>query len=174
MQLLGTQSSRFAKARTANATDTSFPSKIPTATEPSGTGVVELIQNKLGGPIQNSVLVVAFGAGSDDTTFSVRVIGWRLFGDDPQTQLWIPAVLAELACTLSSAVGVAGKVVVNTERFADTITLVTGNDDISIDIVSPTGNVVAHAAVDIKGFQKLEFTFDLTGATDANVLYSMY
>jgi hypothetical protein len=104
----------------------------------------------------------------------VRLIGWRKLGSDPATQLWIPVVLAELACTACAVTGVAGKLIVATERFCDTITLVTGNDDISIDIVSPTGDVIAHALADIKGFSKLEITFDSTaaGTTAMNCLYA--
>ena len=173
--LLETLSVDFVKALATDATNTSFPSKVPTATEPSGNGVIDL-----GGPgasavVQNGILIVPYATAGDDDTFSVRVIGWRKLGNAPATLLWVPVVLAELACTASQAVGVAGRLVVATERFADTITLVTGNEDISIDIVSPTGNVIAHALADLKGFKKVELTFDSTaaGTTAMNALYAL-
>ena len=169
-----TVSAPFAKALATDSADTSFASKIPTGTEPTGNGIIEIGANGLA--VQNGIILVPYATAGNDDTFSMRLIGWRKLGTDPATLLWIPVVLAELACTASTVVGVAGRLVVATERFVDTITLVTGNDDISIDIVSPTGNVVAHAVADIKGFQKLELTFDSTavGATAMNCLYSMF
>jgi hypothetical protein len=171
--LLETLSVPFQKAHSTNPTDTSFPSKIPTGTEPSGTGVINL--GNAGAVAQNGLLVVPYGVGDDNDVFAMRVIGWRSIGKDPNTRLWIPVLLAELTCTLCTAVGVAGKEVVDTERFCDTLALVTGNDDISIDIVSPSttsAQLIAHAVIDVKGFQKVEFTFDMTTGdpTNANCL----
>jgi hypothetical protein len=70
---------------------------------------------------------------------------------------------------------VAGTPVVATERFVDTITLVTGNDDISVDIVSPTADEIAHVMLDCKGFMKIEITFDMTTGdpTGGNCLVSL-
>jgi hypothetical protein len=115
--LLETISQPFSKCRSVNATDASFPSKIPTGT----------------------------------------------------------VILAQFVCTMSTQVGVAGREVLNTERFCDTITLTTGNDDVSVDITSPTGDVIAHASVDLKGSQKLELTFAMsTGSpTSANCLIAL-
>ena len=179
--LIETLSRPFLKARSVNATDTSFPSKIPTITEPSGdagtaTGasVIDLGGEK-GGVCQNGMIVLPYMIGDDDDVMAMRIIGWRKIGNNPATNLWIPVIIAELTCTGCTAVGIAARDVLNTERFCDTLALVTGNEDISIDIVSPTGNVVAHAIVDLKGFQKVEFTFDMTtGApTSGNCLYAL-
>lgn len=183
MSLLETLSGPFRKARSVNASDSSFPSKIPVATEPSGdagtaTGasVIDLAINPGGGGvIQNGVLIVPYGLGNDNDAFSIRVIGWkRISTGDPTTVLWVPIVLAELACIISTTVGIAGKLVIETERFADTITRVTGSDR-SCDIVSPTAEEIAHAYVDLKGFEKLELTYDqTTGTPTMNALLSFY
>jgi hypothetical protein len=117
----------------------------------------------------NQVLIVPFGAGTENTTFSMRIIGWRVAGRG-MAALWIPVVLAEIACTLSATVGVAGKEAVATDRFVDTITLVTGTQNVSMELVSPTGDEIGHVLVDIKGFQKLELSYDMTGATNGNAL----
>ena len=170
---LETLSTALAKTHATDATDTSFPSKIPTGTEPSGNGVIEL--GLYGGLIQNGIVLLPYATSGDNDTFSMRLIGWRVLGSLSTTLLWVPVVLVELACTASTVVGVATRLVAATERFVDTITLVTGNDDISIDIVSPTGNVIAHVVADLKGFQKVELTFDSTaaGTTAMNCLYSL-
>jgi hypothetical protein len=181
--LLQTESMRFRRVRRTNSTETSFASRVPTATEPKSAAsatatsqeVTDLLtQGSANGGVQTRGLFVFFGAGTEDTTFSARVIGWRVIGSDPEADLWVPVVLAEFACTLSATVGVAGTPCVATDRFVDTITLVTGNDDVSVDFVSPTADEIAHAVVDLKGFAKVEVSFDLTGATDANALVALY
>lgn len=187
-QMLMTLGADFIEARSVNATDTSFPSRIPTVTEPvldagtaTGQATIDLLARNgpKDAPVQNSALFVFFGTGNEDTTFSARVIGWRrLKGNpyhtsSPTKDLWVPVVLAEFGCTLSATVGVAATPVVAADRFVDTITLVTGNEDVSVDFVSPTGDEIAHALVDVKGFQKLEVTFDMTGATDGNALVAL-
>lgn len=171
---LDTVSQPFRRALATDSTDSAFPSRIPTGTEPTGNGVIDLAPVG-GGVIPNAVLLVPIGTGGDNDTFSVRLIGWRRLGTERATVLWVPVVLVELACTLCAVVGVAGRLVAATERFADTLTLVTGNDDISIDIVSPTGDVVAHALTDLKGSTKFELTFDSTaaGTTAMNCLVAL-
>jgi hypothetical protein len=170
--MLLTQGANFRKAKATNATDTSFPSKVPTATEPTNDGVHDLLNGVANGSVPNAAVLVPYGTGDADDVFAMRVIGWRRVGFDPLTDLWVPVVLAELTCTMSATTGVAGTPVVATEFFVDTLALVTGNDDISIDIVSPTGDEIAHAVVDLKGFQKVEITFDMTtnDPTGANCL----
>ena len=54
------------------------------------------------------------------------------------------------------------------------LTLATGfNSNVSTEIVSPTGDVIAHCVQDVKGFAKVEVTFDMTGATNGNALYAL-
>ncbi len=174
--LIETATHPWKKALTTSATDTSFPSRIPRATEPTHDGVHALSASPYnGGLAQNGLVLVPYGLGDDDDVFAMRVIGWRRLGDDIATLIWVPVILAELTCTMSTAVGLAGRLILNTERFCDTIALVTGNDDVSVDIVSPTGNVIAHAILDLKGFQKVEFTFDTTTGdpTNCNCLFAL-
>jgi hypothetical protein len=173
-----TNCSTFRKARpAANSTDATFPSRIPTATEPTGDGVIELggSGNSKGAYTQNGIVVVSYGTGSNNDTFSTRLIGWRQLGEaTAATALWIPVVLVEMACTLSAVVGVAGKIIVAGERFVDTMVLTTGDAGVSVDTVSPTGDVVAHFVADVKGFQKAELTFQITsGTTDMNALVAL-
>lgn len=184
--LTETLTTAFRKARSVNQTSNGYVSKIPTATEPSGdagtaTGasIIELGNN--GGTGQNLVIICPYGlhASVDNKTMSMRVIGWREAGVDNQaTKLWIPVPLVEVACTLTgTAIGVAGKALIATEGFADTIALTgtTANDDVSVDIVSPANDTIGHLVVDVKGFQKLELSFTTGGsATSCNALVALY
>lgn len=183
---LGTTSMKWRRVRQTNTTDNGFPSRIIRATEPTGIGdnaaqatasaIIDLTSSP-GGIVQNSLIIKPYGAGANNATFSFRVIGWRKVDEAavPDTSVWDPTVLVELACTLSSTpIGLAGKVIAATDLFADTIVLTTGNDDVSCDIVSPTGDVAAHAVVDMKGFTKIEITFTTGGsATNCNALVAL-
>ncbi len=188
--LLGTSAQPFRRARLTNATDNGFPTRVPTKTEPTGTGnnaaqatasgVHSLNGSVRGGIGQNSVIICPYGVGSNDNTFSFRVIGWRVVDDQSDLSLreWIPVKLAEYSVILSSTpAGAAGGILGATNLFADTIAIVgtSGNDDISMEIVSPADNTIAHVVVDLKGAQKLEVTFTTGGsATSCNALIAMY
>lgn len=193
-----TLSMAFRKARQTNATDNGFPARVPTKTAPTGKGdnvaqaTASAVFNLAGTPSvdgrveteswHNRIIVVPFGVGSDTNTFSVRVIGWRRayerdsdMRDD--TALWVPVTLAEFSVALSTPTGAAGSVIGVTNLFADTITLTgtSGNDDIDISITSPADNTIAHAVIDLKGFQKVELTFTTGGsATSCNALVAYY
>lgn len=169
----------FQKVRSVNCTDTSFPSKVPTNTEPTGdagtaggASVIDLSQGNIA--VHNGVALIPYGLGDENDVFAMRIIGWKRVGTVAATLLWIPVTLAELTCTMGTSVGVAAMTILNTERFCDTIVLVTGNDDVSIDIVSPADNTIAHVMMDVKGFKKLEVCFDMTtgSPTSANCLYA--
>lgn len=155
---------------TDNSTATSFASKIPTITEPTnGNGVFDI-----GG--DESLEFIPFGTDGDNDTFSMRVIGWREHRGAIGNDLWIPSVLAEVTVVLGSVTGVAGTEVVNTEFFADTIALASNGGALTVKSQT-AGNTVACGKVDITGYKKVEFTFDLAGAQEGvsmNALFITY
>lgn len=185
------------KAFATSATDTSFASRIPTITEPSGDGIHELVNgaSKSGdkdkgraADVEAAILCMFYGAGADNATFDVRLIGWDTIYAKPTT-LWIPKILASFTCTLSAMVGVAGAPLVATDRIVDTITLrtdnavsqpvtksldsgaVTTSSGWGVEIFSPAGDLAAWVKVPLQGSRKLEFCYDMTGATDGNALF---
>ncbi len=183
--LIETNSTLFRKARSVNQTSNGYVSKVPTNTEPgtpnddagtaTGTSVIKLSSDS-GSSAQNQAIIVPYGTGSNNGTFLMRAIGWRYVGTDPTTRLWIPVVLGEWTCTLSSSIpGVAGKTIVATELFADTIVIVgtTGGDN-ALGISSPAADIMAYIILDLRGSQKLELTFTTGGsATDCNALVAL-
>lgn len=173
--LVQTLKGPYAKTLAANSTDTSFPSRVPTITQP-----VNAVGSLDGATQANGVLLLPYAVAADGDTFSMRLIGWRWVGagNTVGVQLWIPTVLAEFACTCSTPVGVAGGYLGATDRFCDTITLVgtTGNANVSVEIVSPANDTIAHILADLKGCQFFETTFDSTSAGTAagmNAIYSL-
>lgn len=155
--------SKLSRVRSTLSTDSSFPSKVPTATQPSGAGVV-------GDPIVQGapqwIQVIPYGEGADDSTFDLRIIGWKV----SDLGLWVPTILAQAACTLSSAVGVDTYEVTSSLRFADTISLTQVRADVDSKLSSPTGNLVASFQVETRGSAFIEVIFDLGTATGANAL----
>lgn len=156
---------KLQRVRATSSTDSTFPSKVPTATAPTGDGVI-------GDPIVQGapswVQIVPFGDGADDATFDLRVIGWKV----SDLGLWVPTILAQAACTLSAAVGVASTEVLATQRFADTITLTQVQANVDSKLSSPTGDLVASFQVETRGSALIEVIFDLGTATGANALVS--
>lgn len=175
----------YQKALATNANSASFPSKVPTVTEPTSDGVVDLLNAGTGLTVPRAVKVLPYGAGSDNDVYDLRLIGWRrIKGTTPQTTLWVPTVLVEVTCTLSGAVGVAGSPVLATERFADTVTIkaagweATTTADTtragSVLIFSPQNDLPAWFVIELNGEEKVEFTFDqTTGTPTGNCLIAL-
>lgn len=196
--LINTLSTPWRKVRNTNETSNGYVSKIPRATDPwvsagvtgdadtaTGASVINLLnsQNK-SMPIQNGISLLFYGIGSNNNTFSARVLGWSNVGTDradvvtDDMQIWIPVVLVEVAVTLSSTpVGLAGKAVLNTELFADTITITgtTANAGVNVNVVSPANDTIARMFLDCEGQQYIEVQFTTGGsATSCNALYKTY
>lgn len=184
---LMTISENWRKVRRTNATNATFAARVATKTNPNPATPVAASATSLdpivsaGGSVTQNVLQLLFYAtGTNNQTFSARVYGWAPVGpvdQDPNKNIYVPVLIAEVALTISDTlVGVAGCQVVNTELFADTITLTTGNTA-KCTITSPTGDVSAACLeVDFTGFPVLEVQFSIAsgGVTDMNALWRAY
>jgi hypothetical protein len=168
-----------------------YPTRVATTTDPAGDGVVALGQ---GGALTPQWLdLFPVGHGSDDATFTLKVLLWyHTQGITPGTpKIWFFRTLGEWTCTLGTCVGVAGSDLDNTVRFADTITMTGGPTLITnaaapttltaAPIVekwfntSPTGNVPGTLTVPALGARKAEVIFSTGGsATDCNALWGAF
>jgi hypothetical protein len=168
------RSNGFQKFCAANATDAAFPARIATTTRPTGGGVYDFAASGIspnGLMVPASILVLPFGTGADNATFLMRLYGWRLISDASLTALWVPTILCQFTCTLSTAVGVAGAALIATERLADTLTANAMNN-LSTVLVSNALDTPAYFQADIKGFPIIEATFNMnSSATAANALW---
>lgn len=181
-----TLSQSFRQARSVDQTSAAFVSKVPIAgllplgdaNNGTGSAIIEA-GSLIGVTAQNKLNIVPFGTGADDSTFSVRVICWRKFGNDALTWIWVPVNLVELLCTICTVPGVAGTLVDGTHNFCDTIVVTTGSalggELANESINSPGNNTIAHAVIDMKGAQFIELSFSTgNSATAANALLSMF
>jgi hypothetical protein len=184
------------KARSVSQTSNGYVSKIATLTEPrgdagdaTGASVIDLCDR--GGYSQTKVKIIPYGAGADNGTFSLRLIGWQPFGTTQTDLIWLPVPIAELTCTLSAAVGVAGGALVATDRLCDTIVVagtrgslqprVTNDNGTAAEFggtvtaTSPANDTIAFAVAFLWGFPKLEVSFTTGGsATNCNALLAFF
>lgn len=165
--LITDEASGFLKVYAANTTQSSYPSRVPTATKPTGDGVVNISDGFAHGSPRNLCLVL-YGTGADNSTMSVRVSGWKFV-----TDLWIPFNLVEIAGTLSAAVGVSGKTITNSERFADTLVLTIANTNTDAAAISPANDTIGSVLVDCKGSYLLTVDPIKGTATDCNILWGV-
>lgn len=147
----------------------SFATIIPKTTKPLATteGVYDIIS-------EDTLAIILFGAGDADQAVGCKVIGWRCVKKAEANDLWVPVVIAHLAGTLGTAVGVAGAACVATDKFADAIAVTTPAN--AIDSVTPTvtANTVATTRITISGYEKIQLDFDKSTATNANALIALY
>ncbi len=163
----------FQKAFATNAATSGFDSLIPTIVPPSGNGVWDF-EDGGGLEVPEWVTVLPYGLGSDEDVFSLRLVGWRRIGGVGPigSYLWVPSTQCELACTLGTCVGIAGSPVLNTERFCDTITIVTEptitaatTRQGTVELFNPGDNTAGYFRVRLNGIQRLQFTADQTTQT---------
>ena len=167
MSTLGTT---WQKVSSTNITTTSFTAAniAPIAAASVPTAAVIDIKQYVG-TIPDKLMLQFFGAGSDNQTYDVRIIGWALSAD---AATYIPTTLAFITCTLSATVGATGLMLVSTDRLVDTITLATGFLTTGVvEVTSPTLDIPAHVVLDPRGFSKIQLDFDMTGATNGNAIY---
>ncbi len=182
--LIETLSINFRRARSVNQTSSSYVSKSPTPTMPSGdagtaTGasVITLSAPSDGSRSQNAIFISPYGTGSNNSTMNLRVIAWHALpsGQDSKATLWIPNNLGEFLCTLSAVTGADGTLIDSTNRFADTIVVTVGStlggEAASENIISPANDTIASILLDLKGAQIVELSFNTnSSATDCNAL----
>ena len=150
----------WTKLATANDASTSFTAPAATATQPT--------TNAFSGIQGTTVEISPFGTGADNTTFDMRLVGWS----STASGLWVARIICNLSCTNSAYVGVAAHTVINTERFVDTITVNSGG----ANVVIPTGlaDTPLTAVINVSGFEVVTAEYDMTGATNANLLWKSY
>lgn len=178
---------RYALAATAlvtgNSTSADFTALTATTTAPSGAGVVDLGAVPFGSPayVPSYVLLMPFGVGAANTTFSMRLQGYSL--TLPTTGLlepvatgviYIPQLLVEVAVTLSANTFTDYG---TTTALADVLTIAAGagaadngswRSLVSADIVVNTpGSIIVHT----RGCRYLKWDWDLGTATSMNCLW---
>lgn len=170
----------FRKAVATNATSSSFTAKIPTATEPTGTGVFNLFDRDMGLAINtrtpDSIQIVPFGANDDNDVFNLRLWGWNKIYS-PTTGLtsatvWVPQLILDLACTLGN---ISAAAITASNFLCDTIAVTKGPAAGPWrDLITTTTDTAASIITHTRGSEKIEFDFDLdTNCDSMNALWRL-
>lgn len=124
------------------------------------------------GPL--GVFLMPYCQGPKGSRFSIRLFGWReVPGGAAVDVVWIPYLLAELACIACDRSGPnrgtgTNRYIHEDERFCDTITLVKGQ----ANITSPGSNLIASAVVSLGGCRFIGFDFQQTDPVPLNCLWA--
>lgn len=150
---------------------TSIADPADTATDPIGTtGVIDMTGgDEAAGFEANGLVLVPYGTDTAAETFlmSAFAISKVLVGGVP---IWTYHLLASFTCTLCTKA--ASTVIGASALYCDTITLGVGNSNVSVEVVSPTGNQAGHVVLDTKGAMAVALKFARNGsAASANCLY---
>ncbi len=160
----------FRDAFAADNAATSFTNKIPTATKPTGAGVVDLYDASdprcVRPYIAKFIQLVPYGTTTDNTTFDLRLWAWNKAHFS--TPIWVPQLLLDLTCTLGNIDGTA---LATSGLMVDTIVINEG--DTNAALISTADDTIASILVHLRGAEVLEFSLDLTGAVSANCLYRL-
>jgi hypothetical protein len=167
---LNTQNDNFRVLLAANSTSAAPGAPTVTVTEPVTSATAAVVDFK--DMSANSVALLFFGAGADNATGTAVIYGWRRVTYSAG-YLWVPTPLLGVDLVLSTSVGVAGTAIINTDRFADTITLTASSNFTSAyELVSNAGNLPAMVKLDHFGARKLEIRTAIGTATNLNVAIS--
>jgi hypothetical protein len=178
------QRGNYTVALAVNATASAYTNPAPTITKPATVttataerAVFDLSMNEAGVILPNAVKVIPFGAGANDNTSNILLIGWhRVIPPSTTVQkvpLWVGNILCEIGIIYGSTTGVAGYQPAATDFLADTLTITTGTADQGLRITSPTGEQTASFLQEITGCELLEFQFKKGTATDTNCLFAL-
>lgn len=169
------------KAYTTNVTTATFPAVVAKTT-PFGLPTNNGTTFNGGIPADDKFIKLMFyGVGADNSTVAYRLYGVRCAGTQNlgvANPLYIPELVLEGVATLSTLVGVAASPVLDTENFADTITVTTpataARPAIEYFLAnSVTANISpATVSVSTQGYGEFYLVFDMTGATSANALWT--
>lgn len=152
-----------------NVSASSITNPAPTATEPTS-GICGPLRDA---DTANQYFVQFFGAGADNATGVALLVKWRRARQANGSFMWVPTPLVGLDLTLSTAVGIADMKPSDSERFADTIALKSGQGYFSdgYRIISNGANMPAAVVVDVLGGDKLQVLLGTGGsATSLNAL----
>jgi hypothetical protein len=177
MPMVETQASTLVRAFATDSSGGSggntYPSRVPTTTQPTVANNPGLIQLGTAYVTNNDILLFPFGQGDESDTFNLMLLGWKQTQVSGTTALWVPFTLCEITCTLGNTTGVADTPVGASDLFCNDISIVTGNSNVDISIIVPGGELLAFALIDVKGNNLIEIIGNLeSSATAMNALIS--
>jgi hypothetical protein len=158
----------FRKALTSNSTSTGFTAQNTTTTEPSGTGVFNLLASSVGvgggHKVPTHLMLMPFGTNGDNDTFDFRVYGYNKTNDS--TPIYVPQLLVDCSVVLCAITATS----IAADTFlADTITVNDGPPAGTVwqAVTSTAEDMASYVIIHTLGCQYIKFDWDLAGAQEA-------
>ena len=167
--VIATDKPNYLTSGLITASSGTYDNAVPTATIPSTTGQTFLVPTNLGDK-PSLIRLVPFHSANNATTPSVRVIGWTTYVQTSGTPIYVPTLLADLACAYNGTALSIPSLSVNgtTQYFFHAITVGTGVP--TVNIYSPgtsaaAGTPPAGVVIDTIGVQYVTFQFESSTGT---------
>ncbi len=167
--VIATDKPEYRTSGLITASSGTYDASVPTATIPSTTSQTFLVPTNLGDK-PSLLRLVPFHSANNATTPSVRVIGWTTYVQTSGTPIYVPTLLADLACAYNATAGSIPSLSVNgtTQYFFHAITVGTGVP--TVNVYSPgtsaaSGTPPAGVVIDTIGVQYVTFQFESSTGT---------
>ena len=167
--IVATDKPQYLTSGLITASSGTYDNAVPTATIPSTTSQTFLVPTNLGDK-PSLLRIVPFHSANNATTPSVRVIGWTTYVQTNGTPVYVPSLLADLACAYNATSGSIPSLSVNstTQYFFHAITVGTGVP--TVNVYSPgttaaAGTPPAGVVIDTIGVQYVTFQFESSTGT---------
>ena len=167
--VIATDKPEYRTSGLITASSGTYDNAVPTATIPSTTSQTFLVPTNLGDK-PSLLRLVPFHSANNATTPSVRVIGWTTYVQTSGTPIYVPTLLADLACAYNATAGSIPSLSVNgtTQYFFHAITVGTGVP--TVNVYSPgtaaaAGTPPAGVVIDTIGVQYVTFQFESSTGT---------
>ena len=167
--VIATDKPEYRTSGLITASSGTYDASVPTATIPSTTSQTFLVPTNLGDK-PSLLRLVPFHSANNATTPSVRVIGWTTYVQTSGTPIYVPTLLADLACAYNATAGSIPSLSVNgtTQYFFHAITVGTGVP--TVNVYSPgtsaaAGTPPAGVVIDTIGVQYVTFQFESSTGT---------
>lgn len=167
--VIATDKPNYLTSGLITASSGTYDAAVPTATAPANTTQGFLIPTNLGDK-PSLLRVVPFHSANNATTPSMRVIGWTTYTQTSGTPIYVPTMMADLACAYNATAGSIPSLSVNgtTQHFFHSITVGTGVPTVNVytpGTAAAAGTPPASAVIDTIGMQYITLQFESSTGT---------
>ena len=151
------------------ASSGTYDVSVPTATLPSTTSQTFLVPTNLGDK-PSLMRLVPFHSANNATTPGFRVIGWSTYVQTSGVPIYVPTLLADVACAYNATAGSIPSLSINatTKYFFHSVVVATGVP--TVNVYSPgtaaaSGTPPANVVLDTIGHQYVTVQFESSTGT---------
>jgi hypothetical protein len=167
--LVSTDKPEYRTTGLITASSGTYDVAVPTATLPSTTSQTFMVPTNLGDK-PSLVRLVPFHSANNATTPGFRVIGWSTYTQTSGTPIYVPTLLADVACAYNATGGSIPSLSVNgtTQHFFHGVTVASGVPTVNAynpGTAAAAGTPPANVVLDTIGHQYVTVQFESSTGT---------